>query len=138
MFVGLRNAVAAPTNIEPSSGQTNMAGVAQISTSNNLQIVYGGSAAQAAIDLGVNFPANTLSADLYELALFAPPDMQVIHYQVTRVNTGDVATGTLSGAVGTVIPAATTFLAHSVWRCNNATAAAVGIDVVSVYIETDN
>jgi hypothetical protein len=138
MFVGLRNAVAAPTNVEPSSGQTNMAGVAQISTSNNLQIVYGGSAAQTAIDLGASFPANTLSADLFELALFAPPDTQVIYYQVTRVNTGDVATGTLSGAVGTVIPAATTFLAHTAWRCNNATAAAVGIDVVSVYIETDN
>ncbi len=138
MFVGLRNAVAAPTNVEPSSGQTNMVGVAQISTSNNLQIVYGGSAAQTAIDLGASFPANTLSADLYELALFAPPDTQVIHYQVTRVNTGDIATGTLSGAVGTVIPAATTFLAHAVWRCNNAQALAVGIDVVSVYLETDN
>jgi hypothetical protein len=138
MFVGLRNAVAAPTNVEPSTGQTNMVGVAQISTSNNLQIVYGGSTAQTAIDLGASFPANTLSADLYELALFAPPDTQVIHYQVTRVNTGDVAAGTLSGAVGTVIPAATTFLAHTAWRCNNATALAVGIDVVSVYLETDN
>ncbi|MCB1377971.1 MAG: hypothetical protein KDK89_06345 [Alphaproteobacteria bacterium] len=138
MFVGLRNAVAAPTNVEPSSGQTNMVGVAQISTSNNLQIVDGGSAAQTAIDLGASFPANSLSADPYELALFAPPDTQVIYYQVTRVNTGDVASGTLSGAVGTVIPAATTFLAHSAWRCNNATALAVGIDVVSVYIETDN
>lgn len=138
MFVGLRNAVAAPTNIEPSSGQTNMAGVAQIGTSNNLQIVYGGSAAQTAIDLGASFPANSLSADLYELVLFAPPDTQVVSYQVTRVNTGDIASGTLSGAVGTVIPAATTFLAHAAWRCNNAQALAVGIDVVSVYIETDN
>ncbi len=138
MFVGLRNAVAAPTNIEPSSGQTNMVGVAQLSTSNNLHIVYGGSTAQTAIDLGASFPANTLSADLYELALFAPPDTQVVYYQVTRMNTGDVATGTLSGAVGTVIPAATIFLAHTAWRCNNATALAVGIDVVSLYIETDN
>lgn len=138
MFVGLRNAVAAPTNVEPSSGQINMIGVAQISSSNNFQIVYGGSAAQAAIDLGASFPANTLSADLYELALFAPPDTQAVHYQVTRVNTGDTAAGTLSGTVGTAIPAATTFLAHSAWRGNNATALAVGIDVVSVYIETDN
>lgn len=138
MFVGLRNAVAAPTNIEPSSGQTNMVGVAQISTSNNLQIVYGGSAAQAAIDLGVNFPANTLSADLYEMAMFAPPDTQVIYYQLTRINTGQVASGTLSGVVGTAIPAATTFLAIAAWRCNNATALACGLDVVSVYTETDN
>lgn len=137
MFVGLRNAVTAPTNVEPNT-LTNYVGVSQLSPSNNLQIVYGGSAAQTAIDLGASFPANTLSADLYELALFAPPDTQVIYYQVTHVNTGDTATGTLSGTVGTVIPAATTFLAHTAWRCNNTTALAVGIDVVSIYIETDN
>ena len=138
MFVGLRNATAVPTNIEPSSGQTNMVGVAQISTSSNLHIVYGGSAAQAAIDLGANFPANGLSTDLYELALFAPPDSQVVHYMVTRLNTGHVASGTLSGTVGTVLPAATTFLGHAAWRNNNATALACGLDIVSIYVETDN
>lgn len=138
MFVGLRNAVAAPTNIEPSSGQVNMIGVAQISTSTNLQIVYGGSTAQTAIDLGVNFPAAGLSTDLYELALFAPPDTQVVYYQVTRLNTGDTASGTLSGTIGTVIPLATTLLGHAAWRCNNATLLACGIDVVGVYLETDN
>ena len=137
MFVGLRNAVAVPTNVEPNS-QVNCVGVAQLSTSANLHLVFGGSAAQAAIDLGANFPAAGASTDLYELALFAPPDTQVIHWQVTRVNTGQVASGTLNGTVGTAIPAATTFLGHAAWRCNNATALACGIDVVSVYVETDN
>ncbi len=138
MFVGLRNATAAPTNVEPST-LANAIGVAQLSGSNNLQIVYGGSAAQTAIDLGSSFPANGLSADLYEVSFFAPPGSNnTVYYQVTRLNTGDVATGKLTGTAGTAVPASTTFLGHAAWRTNNATALAVGIDVVSVYIETDN
>ena len=137
MFAGLRNATSAPTNVEPNT-LTNAIGVAQLSTSANLHIVYGGSAAQTAIDLGSNFPANTLSADAYELALYAPPNSQVVNYRVERVNTGQNVNGTLSGTVGTVIPAATTLLAHAIWRCNNATALAAGIDAASVYIETDS
>ena len=137
MFAGLRNATSAPTNVEPNT-LTNAMGVAQLSTSANLHIVYGGSAAQTAIDLGSNFPANTLSADAFELAFYAPPNSQVVNYRVERVNTGQVVNGTLSGAVGTVIPAATTLLAHAIWRSNNATALAAGIDVASVYIETDS
>jgi hypothetical protein len=137
MFIGLRNSAANPANIEPNT-QINCVGVAQLSTSNNLQLVSGGSAAQAAIDLGVNFPANGLSTDLYELALFAPPNTQVIHWQVTRLNTGHVASGTLNGAVGTAIPAASVLLGHTAWRCNNATLLACGLDIASIYIETDN
>ena len=136
MFAGLRNAVATPTNIEPNT-QTSCVGVAQLSASNNLQIVFGGSVAQAAIDLGVNFPANTLSTDQYELALYASPNSQDIKYRVERLGTSFVATGTLSGAVGTVVPSATTFLGHSAWRTNNATLLACGLDVANVYIETD-
>ncbi|MGQ0485715.1 MAG: DUF2793 domain-containing protein [Hyphomicrobiales bacterium] len=136
MFVGLRNAVAAPTNVEPNT-LTDAVGVAQLSTSGNLHIVHGGSVAQTAIDLGANFPANTLSADAYEVSFFAPVNSQVIHYRVERLNTGHVAVGTLSGTVGTAIPAATTLLGHTAWRCNNATALAAGIDLVSVYIESD-
>ncbi len=136
MFVGLRSGTAAPTNTEPST-MTNVVGLAQISTSGNLQIVYGGSTAQAAIDLGVSFPAGTLSLDPYELALFAPSGSQSVSYRVERLSTGAVATGTLSGTAGTVLPAATTLLSVGVWRCNNATAAAVGLDIASIYVETD-
>ena len=136
MFVGLRNAVAAATSVDPAT-LTNIAGVG-CTAGSNLKIYYGGSAAQTAIDLGANFPSGGLSTDLYELALFAPPATQVIYYQVTRLNTGHVATGTLTGTVGTAIPAATTFLGPVAWRANGATALAVGIDVVSWYVETNN
>lgn len=137
MFVGLRNLVNAPTNVEPSA-LTNCIGVAQLSSSSNLHLVYGGSAAQAAIGLGASFPANGASTAAYELELFASPLTQTIGYKVTRLDTGAVASGTLSGTVGTQVPAATTFLAHTAWRCNNATLLACGLDIVGVYIETDN
>lgn len=135
MFMGMR-ITATPTNVEPST-IVNGVGVGHGAADTNLKLFYGGSAAQTPIDLGANFPINTLSVDMYELALFAPVDSQVIHYEVTRLNTGDVATGTLSGTVGTAIPAATTLIGPWGYRTNNATALAVGIDVASAYIQTD-
>lgn len=137
MFLGLRNAVAAPTNVEPNT-LTNCVGVAQLSTSTNLQIVYGGSVAQTAIDLGAGFPAGGASNAAYELQLFASANNQTIGYRVTRLDNGAVASGMLSGTVGTQIPAATTLMAHAAWRTNNATLLACGLDIVQVYIETDN
>lgn len=132
MFVGLSSSTGAPTNVEPST-LTNCVGVAQLSTSANLRIVYGAGTAQTPIDLGADFPANTLSADAYELTLFSPPTGEV-QYQVTRLNTGNTASGTL--AAGSV-PLGTTLLCHQLWRSNNATALAVGLDICGIYIETD-
>lgn len=131
MFVGFSASTAAPTNVEPSA-LVNCVGVAQISSSNNLQLVYGGASASAPIDLGAGFPANTLSTVGYELALFAPQSGG-IHYQVTRLDTGDTASGFLASG----IPVGTTLLCHQIWRSNNATALAVGIDICGIYMETD-
>jgi hypothetical protein len=133
MFVGMRAAVAAPTNIEPSA-QVNFFGVAKLATSTNLHIVYGGSAAQAVIDLGVNFPAAD-SAAAYTVTFYnAKASNNTIGYHVTREGTAFTATGTLAGAAGVAIPASTILLAHTAWRTNNATLLAVGIDISTVYI----
>ncbi len=137
MFAGMRNATTTPTNVEPSS-LTNAVGLCQLSTSANLHICYGGSTAQAPINLGASFPATGLSDALYELTLDAPANTQVVNYQVINLSTSGIATGQLAGTVGTAIPSATTMLGHTIWKTNNATALAVGVDVVSVYIETDN
>lgn len=132
MFIGLDALTAAPTNIDPST-KVNCIGVAQIATSNNLNIVYGNATAKTPIDLGANFPANT-NADAYELNLFAPP-AGGCYWQVRRLNTTFEATGFLPS---TEIPIATQLLCHQLWRCNNATALAVGLDVCGIYIETDH
>ena len=132
MFIGLDALTAAPTNIDPST-KVNCIGVAQIATSNNLNIVYGNATAKTPIDLGANFPANT-NVDAYELNLFAPP-AGGCYWQVRRLNTTFEATGFLPS---TEIPIATQLLCHQLWRCNNATALAVGLDVCGIYIETDH
>lgn len=132
MFVGLDALTAAPTNIDPST-KVNCIGVAQIATSDNLHIIRGNATAKTPIDLGVSFPANT-NADAYELNLFAPP-AGGCYWQVRRLNTTFEATGFLPS---TEIPIATQLLCHQLWRCNNATALAVGLDVCGIYIETDH
>jgi hypothetical protein len=131
-FVGLSASTGAPTNVEPNT-LLNSIGVVQLSTSNNLQMYAAGGSAGTPIDLGASFPANSLSADVYELALFSPAAGSVA-WQVTRLNTGNVASGTISAN----LPSATTLLCHQLWRTNNATALAVGLDVCGIYIETDN
>lgn len=132
MFVGLDALTAAPTNIDPST-KVNCVGVGQIAASNNLHIIRGNATAKTPIDLGANFPANT-NAGAYELNLFSPPAGGV-HWHVRRLNTPFEATGFLSSAE---TPVATQLLCHQLWRCNNATALAVGLDVCGIYIETDH
>ena len=132
MFIGLDALTAAPTNIDPST-KVNCVGVGQIAASNNLQIIYGNATAKTPIDLGANFPANT-NTDAYELNLFSPPAGGV-HWHVRRLNTAFEASGFLAS---TDTPAATALLCHQLWRCNNATALAVGLDVCGIYIETDH
>ena len=132
MFVGLSATTGAPTNVEPNT-VNNSVGVGQISTSNNLQIITRDGATAQTIDLGANFPANTLSADAYELMLYSAPNGTTIGYRVERLGTAFVAEGTLS----TNLPVNTTLMGIQMWRCNNATALAVGIDLVQLYIETD-
>jgi hypothetical protein len=75
---------------------------------------------------------------MYELVLFAPPSSNnTVYYEVTRLNTGHVASGTLTGTAGTALPSSTTLLCFNSFRSNNATALAVGIDFASTYLETD-
>lgn len=139
-FVGVSSSTSAPTNVEPST-LTNVIGVGHGASDTNLKVFYGGSAAQTPIDLGANFPTNTVNTDAYELALFSPPNVaDAVYYEVTRLNTGHVASGTLTAvSTGVQLPLSTTALTYSlVYRTNNATAAAVGIDVMSDYIETDD
>ena len=133
-FVGLSSTTGAPTNVDPGT-LTNCLGVGHSNADTNLYIYYGGSAAQTRIDLASNFPANTLSTDMYELILFADAYGSTVGYQVTRLNTGHVASGTLSGTVGTALPATTTLLNQWCWRTNNATALAVGLDYSYYYFE---
>jgi len=133
-FIGLTTTTAAPTNVEPST-LLNVIGVASLSTSANLVIVSGnGTAPNSVIDLGIGFPANALSQNLYKVCFNSDPVEGGVHYYVKRIGTGNVAEGYIpSGS----IPGQGVGLTFSSWRTNNSTATAVGLDVGVTYIEVN-
>jgi hypothetical protein len=133
MFVGL--GVGVVMSGQPSA-LTNVLGVGCDSADTQLQLYSAGGSAQARVALGANFPCNTISTDVYELMLYAPPNGSNVQYQVTRLNTGHVTTGTISNAAN--LPASTQFLGPACQRFTGATATAVGIDMFGFYAEVDN
>lgn len=140
MFVGLSSSVAAPTNVDPAT-LTNCIGIGHKASDGNLAIYYGGSAAQPRIDLGANFSTTNIG-QIYDFTLWSPPnEYGVVYYSVERMSPGTsiVASGTLAPVppTGAETPTFATLLAHRAWRTNNTAAAAVGIDIVGVYFETD-
>lgn len=138
MFAGATTSAGNPTNVEPST-LTNCIGVGHGAADTNMKLFYGGSSAQTPIDLGSNFPANTLSTDAYELILYSPSyESATVYWQVTRLNTGHVSGGSIVGTSTAILPAATAFMIPwLVWRSNNATALAVAIDFMLAYVDTD-
>ena len=144
MFLGVSSTTTAPTNVEPNT-LTNCFGIGQLSTdATQLYLFYGGSAAQTAVALGTGFPCIQATAGIangipYDFSIWAPPNGNgVISWSLERLDTGTITGGTVTpGTVGTQTPASTTMLNTWGFRTNNATALAVGIDLINIYTETD-
>lgn len=140
MFVGVGTTTAAPTGGGSPATLKNIIGVGNASGDTSLSLYYAGSTSGTPINFGSSFPVNTTQTDVYEFALFSPPnDNNKVYYEVTRVNTGDVVTGMIdSGGSGILLPAPATLLTYAWhWRCNLTSGSAVSLDIMSDYIETD-
>lgn len=133
LWVGLSNSTAAfSTSVAPSTF-VNSIGAGWDSADANLQIMHNDAAGVATkVDLGANFPSNSLDA-VYELVLFCPPNGNAVGYRVRRLDTGATAQGTLS----TDLPAKSILLCYHAYMNNGGTAAAVTLDVIRKYLETD-
>jgi hypothetical protein len=133
-FIGFASIATLIGNVDPNT-LTNMIGVGHNSANANLQMMTNdGTGTATQIDLGASFPANTLSTDVYEFRMFASPGGTSVGWYIENLGTGVAREGTIT----TDLPVNTTLLAPHVWRHNGGTALAVGIDVISLYIETDN
>lgn len=132
MFVGL-GANAAPGDVGPQT-LTNIVGVGCTNGDTQLQLYAAGAAAQARTALGANFPCNTVSTDLYEVQFFCPPNGDRLEYQLTRLNTGHVATGEITA--GAALFANNISRSPQIWRSNGGTASAVAFDLVQMYVES--
>ncbi len=133
-FVGLRNSVAAPTDVNPST-LVNCIGVGYDAADAQLQIMHNDASGTCTkIALGASFlRPSTDRTSCYELALYCAPAGTTVGYEVTDLITGEVATGTMS----TDLPAATTLLAPLGYSSVGGTSGVTGITLMSLGIETD-
>ena len=133
MFCGL-GANGNPTDVLPST-LTDLVGIGCNNGDTQLQLYAAGAAAQARTALGANFPCNTVNTDVYELAIFSAPNGTRLDWQVIRLNTGHVASGTITAAAA--LMSNNVARAPQIWRSNGGTASAVAFDLISMYVETD-
>lgn len=133
-FFGLQNSTGAPADVDPST-LINLVGVGNDNGDTQMQLYASGAVAQARTALGANFPANTVSVDVYELAIYCPPNGSRIDWSLLRMNTGHFTSGSISA--GANLMANTLFLNTQMWRGNGGTGTAVGIDMLSVYYDLD-
>jgi len=134
VFVGLRDVVTAPTNVDYTAAGTTTPGRIGMAITGNtgnwqLNRALTGSA-PTNIDLGASFAYN--AAHLLELVLYAKPNDSTVYYRVTNLSTAAVTNGSFT----TNIPATTTFLSTLV-HINNNTAASSVLNFVKQYLETD-
>ena len=84
-FIGIRNTIGTSANVEPDT-LLNIAGFCRPSTSDNLHIIHNDNSGTATtIDLGVNFPANTISTDKYLITIESVSTG--IYLEINRVGT---------------------------------------------------
>lgn len=132
MFVGFAPSSLILTDVAPS-GLANLLGFGCDSGDTTLQLYAAGAVAQPRVSVGANFPVNTINADVYEVAMYAAPGGSSVRWRVARLNTGDVASGTISAAAN--LPDATTNMTPELFRSNGGTAAAVAFDFTHFYLE---
>lgn len=132
-FIGFTGVTTAIATTQVISALTTCIGIGFDSSETTLYIYHNDAAGTATkINLGANFPSNSVST-MFDLTLFCPPNESFINYEVKNLNTGAVATGTIT----TDLPLNTTFLAYHAYMNNGGTAAAVILGQARIYTETD-
>lgn len=134
-IVGLTSSTSATSTSQSPSALTSCVFVGNDAADTNLFVMHNDASGTCTrVNLGASFPIPTnVNNAIYELTLFAPPNALWIGWRAVRLDTGDVATGTIT----TDLPPSTTFLAPHVYVNNNGVASAVGLDFFRFYRESD-
>lgn len=132
-FVGLSSTTAVFGNADPSS-ILNMIGIGHDVTDVTFQLMHNdGTGLATKINLGASFPISSVSLDMIDLILYAAPNSTSVFYQVINLRNNATASGTLT----TNLPAVNQLLTWQIWRNTGTGTLAVGIDIASVYLETE-
>ena len=133
-FIGLTSYTTATPTTQVPSALTDALGVGWDNGDGVLKIMHNDSSGTCTkIDLGANFPVTTLGT-VYEIQLFSPPNGSTVGYRLKRLDVDHEENGTIT----TNIPSSTTWLTAHAYMNNGGTASAVMLDMMRIYIETDN
>lgn len=135
-FVGLRTSTSAPTDVAPST-LTNAVGMGWDNTDSTVQIYSCGSA-NSKIDTGITLNrviSTSASAQVFEIAMFCPPNGSSINYTVTELGTSNTYSTTVTTT--TALPSSTTALNVYGYTSAGGTSTSMSIAVCGIYIETD-
>lgn len=133
-FIGVSTNTAAPTDVQPSS-LVNCIGAGHDAADSNWQVMHNdGTGSCTKIDLGASFARATADrTEVIEVALFCPPNVSYVNYQVTNLVNGAIATGQIT----TDFPSTTTFLSPRGYCSVGGTSSVVGMALMGIYTETD-
>lgn len=135
-FVGLRAATGAPTDVQPST-LVSCLGMGWDSADAHVQFMSNDATGSCTkVDLGGSFAVPTADRTaLYELVLFCKPNDTQVAWQVTDLNSGAVASGTVTAAAD--LPTNTTFMLPFGYVSAGGTSSVVGLSLINLYIESD-
>lgn len=134
-FVGLVATTAVLGNKDPSSNTSiALLGFGVDSADSTWSFMHGNGTTVVKDELTGTFPPRDLSISMFEARIFCPPNGSTIYYSLEVLGGGSI----YDGSTSTTIPSETTLLSPQIWTNNGTTALAVGIDVVTQYLETDN
>lgn len=147
-WAGVTVSNVAATNVDPLT-LTNIIAIARLPGSNNLQLIWAGSQSMTSggrtpVDLGANFPANTVDTDLYRFTISSNPnDASTVGWRVERITgssnaVANVASGTIANTTpGTTLPASTAGMSMVIAATNNTTASQLSWRFASWYFWAD-
>ena len=135
LFAGFRTDGNAASDANPSAGSAGMICFGWDAGDTNCQIIHKTTNSPTKIDLGSAFGRPSVdNTDVFEVELYSPPGTaQEVQYKVTRLNTGAVATGTIT----TNLPAATVFGSPHIYYSVGGTSSVIGLSIMKVTMESD-
>jgi hypothetical protein len=136
-FIGLINSTSAIGNVEPDT-LINLIGVGAKAGVANLSLIHNDGSGTATVTLlnsngspTQNFPARATD-NVYELTLSSVANSGTVTYSLTTIDTGDVATGSVSSD----LPSNTTFLQWVGWVNNGSTASSAALGIMQIIGES--
>jgi hypothetical protein len=131
-FFGLDNATSAPSNVNPYS-INNTIGFGCDGADTNVKAWAKSAAGIVPVDTGIAAKDNDA---VFEFRIYAAPNSQQIGMSLRRLDTDQYWESEDIGAL-TDTPAANVLMGLKMWGTNNSVSGQVGVDLVSLYKETD-